>query len=202
MLKIGVGIDTLVEGSETILSLIEALVDLNEVDIFFHHHLPAFILETSQIKIKVKEAHELLVEEVDIYLSTEEGWVDELQKLGVFTGYINPKSSEFQLAFDHQIFKDETIYEVLIKWISLIGIMQKQHDIPMKVVLVSNRGSHILRDVKVLFNKLGCEINDLCFLATGGKDEVFRFFKPCLYFASQKRVVIHTSIGGEPLLFI
>jgi len=206
-LKIGVGIATLVEVSETLLDLIKALADLSEVEIFilYHHHLWESPLEISDIKVKqieFKEACELLKDDLDMYLSTEKKWIYEMQILGVFCGYMNSNHCELQLAFDQRLFKDETNNEGLIKWIQLVGKVQKRQSLPIKVSLVTYRGASIERGVKVLFRKLGCEINSICFLTSGGKDEVFQFFDSCLYFECQKMMAIQNFLVEKPLLFV
>lgn len=140
----------------------------------------------------------------DVFFSPNSKLLYEASVRGILTGYLPKEAVEAKkltIAFDHRIFMEEYNQPALKSWLRLIGYLQK-YGSKVRAALITTNSSSVEKKVIDLFQDSECSINDLFYLAAGTKSDVFKLFKPCLYFEGKLRREIKAGTQSRPLLFV
>lgn len=126
--------------------------------------------------------------EIDLYFSGYTHLIRSAQSVGVLAGIV-PRDRivpDYRLAFDHRLFSDEGGYLALGKLLPLLGLFQRDKQ-GVKVGIITTRYYSLETWVKDLFKSAECRVDEICFLGSGGCDEVFRLFNFMIYFEGIER---------------
>ena len=141
----------------------------------------------------------------DVYFSQREPILSEARKRGIFGGYFPAelmKKNLLSIAFDHRIFMEDSNLQALKSWLRLLGALQKDRQYPIRVALITTSSASVEKRVITLFQGSECRIQDVFYLSEGGKEELFRYYGPALYFEGGPRRQLSRPFQPGPLLFI
>jgi len=207
MLKIGVVLDEIIEVTHPLVNLIKAIIDSGEGDVSLISDKPLIEGISEYLNIGIEKIYFIenlnhMTLELDIYFSTKAPLIYQIQKKGLLGGHINLECNECQIAFDHRLFLDEISYKATENWLKLIGFLQKQTEVALKLTIITTRQRSIDDSIKKRFKEANCKLDAICFLAIGDKEDIFNFFSPCLYFEGEKKETFPPMTLAKPLLFV
>ena len=140
----------------------------------------------------------------DLFLSPDSKLLYKVCERGALGGYLPLKAIHSPLhtiAFDHRIFIDGYNEPALRSWLTMIGRLQTSGK-RVKAALITTNSSSVEKRVIDLFQQSECYINEIFYLAAGGKEDVYRLFGPSLYFEGRRRQEVRSMTHGRPLLFV